>query len=67
MDDPTKLVWFVWAPGEDAPQMHKTLESASHYDRGRCFCFAKFVGSLGWLGMCLRRQCRCWQTLGSTQ
>ena len=29
MADQTKSVWFVWVPGEEAPQMHKSLEAAS--------------------------------------
>ncbi|WP_426419213.1 hypothetical protein [Bradyrhizobium genosp. A] len=29
MTDQSSLVWFVWVPGEPAPQIHQSLESAS--------------------------------------
>jgi hypothetical protein len=29
IDESHPILWFVWVPGEDAPQMHKSLESAS--------------------------------------
>ena len=29
MADQIDQLWFVWVPGEDAPQMHRSLESAS--------------------------------------